>query len=145
MVYAPNCLYIKKMNLRKIISNIVGNFINENAEDGYIKLQRAQFGDVSDWWEFNVVNGQHGEGVYAFRYGDRPMIKYYTKNGENLHTFKIPKKHLFDASNKNFDYWQAKSLIYNNPEYKAFVFKHNGINIPSSKEILITDPSIIEF
>jgi len=116
---------------------------NENSGNDYLKLQRGQVGVVDDPWSFNFGNGQHGEGVYAFLYGDKPMKDYYTKRGENLYTFKIPKKYVVDLSNKHWDFWEAKSYIYNNPQYKAFIFKHVGIGIPSSREVLITDPNII--
>lgn len=108
-----------------------------------IKLQRAQKGDVDDKWDFNSGTGQHGDGIYAFAFGDKPMVEYYTKNGENLYTFEIPRKYVYDLSNKNIDFWEAKTFIYNNPQFKAFIFKHSGPGIPSSKEYLITDPEII--
>jgi hypothetical protein len=116
--------------------------INE-FNKGSLKLQRGQKGEVEDGWDFNFVNGQHGEGIYSFYYGDKPMIDYYTKNGENLHTFSIPKVYVKDLSHKKWDYWDVKKFIWNNPEYKAFVFKHSGPGIPTSKEVLITDPKII--
>ena len=117
--------------------------IKENNSE-YLKLQRGQLGDVESCWDFNVSNGQHGEGVYAFLYNDKPMIEYYTKRGEKLHTFQIPKKYVMNLSNKNYDYWDAKKIIFDNPQYKAFIFKHSGFGIPTSKEVLITDPEIIE-
>ena len=132
------------MELRKFIATTIQEYLNENADGGYIKLQRGQFGDVDDVWDFNVVNGQHGEGIYAFKYGDKPMIDYYTKEGETLHTFQIPKKYFVDLSNKNWDFWDAKEYMYNNPQYKAFMFRHSGSGVPTSKEILITDPNIIQ-
>jgi len=116
--------------------------INE-FNKGSLKLQRGQIGEVEDGWDFNVVNGQHGEGIYSFYYGDKSMIDYYTKNGENLHTFSIPKVYVKDLSHKNWDYWDVKKFIWNNPEYKAFIFKHSGPGISTSKEVLITDPKII--
>lgn len=127
----------------------VKTYINDSMADsdsniGYIKLQRAQFGNVANVWDFNIVNGQHGQGIYAFKYGIKPMIDYYTKNGENLYTFRIPKKYLIDLSNKNWDYWELKAFIYSNPQYKAFMLKHRGHGLPTSQEILITDPDIIE-
>lgn len=117
--------------------------IKENNSE-YLKLQRGQLGDVKSCWDFNISNGQHGEGIYAFLYNDKPMIEYYTKRGEDLHTFQIPKKYVLDLSNKKYDYWNAKKIIFDNPQYKAFIFKHCGFGIPTSKEILITDPNIIE-
>ena len=93
------------MELRKFIATTIHEYLNENVNGGYIKLQRGQFGNVEDSWDFNVVNGQHGEGIYAFKYGDKPMIDYYTKEGETLHTFQIPKKFFVDLSNKNWDFY----------------------------------------
>lgn len=110
----------------------------------YIKLQRGQHGNVDNVWDFNVVYGQHGKGIYCFMYGNPQMKDYYTRQGEMLHTFTIDKKYLYDLSNQpNMDYWSITSFIYNHPQYKAFIFQHKGYNIPTAKEILITDPSII--
>ena len=139
--------------IKKYMSNEVRKMINKvrdfksilnEDKSGYLKLQRAQPGEVNDKWDFNIVNGQHGEGIYAFLYGDIPMNNYYTKNKENIHTFQIPIKYIADLSNKKWDFWDARAFIYNNPQYKAFIFKHVGPGIPSSKEVLITDPSIIQ-
>lgn len=116
--------------------------IDENV-NGYLNLQRGQFGNVDDIWDFNSVNGQHGNGIYAFKAGDSAMKAYYSKNGEKVHSFKVSKKYVLDISNKNYDYWEARKIIFENPEYKVFVFKHKGIGIPTSKEYLITDPNVI--
>jgi hypothetical protein len=124
----------------------ISNNVNEeikNISSNYLYLQRCQAGEVNDVWDFRIVNGQNGEGIYAFFAGDKPMKDYYCSKGENLHSFKIEKKHVKDLSNLNLDYWDVKNFIYNNPQYKAFVFKHAGHGIPSSKEVLITDPQII--
>jgi len=53
----------------------------------FIKLQRGQFKKVENIWDLSIVNGQHGEGIYAFKYGNKSMINYYTKNDETLYTF----------------------------------------------------------
>ncbi len=121
------------------------NIIKEEIENmsGFVQLQRCQAGNVNDVWDFNVVNGQNGEGIYAFFADDKPMKDYYCKNDENIHSFKIEKKYIKNLSNLNLDYWDVKKYIYNNPQYKAFIFKHVGHGIPSSKEVLITDPNII--
>jgi len=108
-----------------------------------MKLQRGQHGIVNDCWDLNSCNGQHGEGVYAMLFGDKPMIDYYTKNNEELHTIEIPDKVIKDLSFKHWDYWEAKEFICKNPEYKAFIFRHSGSGIPTSKEVLITDQSMI--
>lgn len=133
----------KYMKLIKYIATTIQEYLNESKNE-YLKLQRGQTGDVNEPWDFNYVNGQHGDGIYAFMYGDKPMIDYYTSKGEKLHTFKIPIKFVVNLSNKSWNYWDAKTYIYNNPQYKAFIFKHVGHGVPSSKEVLITDPNIIE-
>jgi hypothetical protein len=125
------------MNIIDIIKEEIKNM------SGFVQLQRCQAGNVNDVWDFNVVNGQNGEGIYAFFADDKPMKDYYCKNGENIHSFKIEKKYIKNLSNLNLDYWDVKKHIYNNPQYKAFIFKHVGHGIPSSKEVLITDPNII--
>jgi hypothetical protein len=106
-------------------------------------LQRCQEGLVNSCFDFRIADGQNGKGVYSFFYNDLPMIKYYSKNNETVHTFKIDKKYIKDLSKKNMDYWEIQAFIYNNPQYKAFIFKHKGFNIPTSKEILITDSNIV--
>ena len=75
--------------------------------------------------------------------GDRPMVEYYTKNGEQLHTMEVPDNLIKDLSFKQWDYWEAKAFMYKHPEYKAFIFQHSGTGIPTSKEVLITDQSVI--
>lgn len=118
--------------------------LNENSNLENLKLQRSQKREVNDEWDFNFGTGQYGEGVYAFFHGDKSMIDYYTKNGESLYSFEIPKKYVFDLSNKKLDFWEAKTFMFKNPQYKAFIFNHSGHGIPSSKQVLITDPSIIQ-
>jgi hypothetical protein len=108
-----------------------------------MNLQRGQHGKVVDCWDLKYCNGQHSEGVYTFFKGDVPMSDYYTKNKELLHNLEIPDNLVKDLSYKKWDYWEAKEFIYKNNQYKAFVFRHSGFGIPTSKEILITDQSII--
>lgn len=128
--------------MKDLIKNLLREELNNS---NYLKLQRCQKGQVEDVWDFNSGNGQHGNGIYAYLYGDKAMEKYYCNNGENVHTFKIDKKYVKDLSKTKLDYWDIKAFIYNNPEYKAFIFKHIGHGLPTSKEVLITDPSIIIF
>ena len=130
--------------MKQFIKTTISEYLNESTDGGYLKLQRCQKGNVDDCLDLRTFNGQHGKGVYAFLYGDKAMIDYYTSNGETVHTFKIPSKYVKDLSKTNYDYLDAKKYIYNNPQYKAFIFKHIGHGIPTSKEVLITDPSIIE-
>ena len=128
----------------KNIKDIINEEI-ENISSDYLYLQRCQAGNVDDVWDFRVVNGQNGEGIYAFLAGDKAMKDYYCKNGENLHTFKVPKKYAVDLSKLKLDYWGVKKYMYDHLEYKVFIFNHSGHGIPSSKEVLITDPEIIIF
>jgi hypothetical protein len=109
-----------------------------------MKLQRCQHGEVKSHFDFNIANGQNSEGIYCFIYGDKEMKKYYSKNGENTYSLEIENKYIKDLSKKNLDYWDVKKFIYNNPKFKAFIFSHSGYNIPTSKEILIIDPTIIK-
>lgn len=106
-------------------------------------LQRCQKNKVEDIYDFNIVTGQHGRGVYFFLAGDQKMIDYYSKNGEQVYTVEIDNKLIKDLSKKKWDFWEAKKFIYNNPQYKAFIFRHEGYNIPTSKEVLVTDESIL--
>lgn len=110
----------------------------------YLKLQRCQKGEVTSNFDFNDGVGQNGSGVYAFMYGDEEMRKYYSNQGEKVYNFRIPKKYVVNMSRKKWDFWDIKAFIFNNPQYKAFIFKHEGHGIPTSKEVLITDISIIE-
>ena len=116
----------------------------KKQQSEYLTLQRTQFNKVEDVWDLSISNGQHGRGIYAFLYGDKKMIEYYTKNGETLYTFTVPQKYVIDLSNKKYDYWKASEFIYNNPEYKVFTFEHSGYGIPTSKEVVVTDPEIIK-
>lgn len=108
-----------------------------------MKVQRGQHGNVEECWDLNISDGQHGKGIYTFPFNDVEMQKYYTKQGAQLYTFEIPSNLVYDMSHLKLDYWDARKIIANNPNYKAFIFNHSGFGIPSSKEILITDPEII--
>lgn len=104
-------------------------------------VERQQKGDVSSVWDFREVNGQHGQGVYFHIVGHSEMIEYYSRNGEQSYKAEIHNELIKDCSKLNLDYWGAKEVIYNNPTKAAFIFKHKGVGIPTSKEILITDLS----
>jgi hypothetical protein len=107
-------------------------------------LQRCQKGIVKNCRDFRTFHGQYGNGVYAMKRGDRPMERYYTSNGESVYYFEIKNKYIVNLTRKHLDYWGVQEFIYNNPQYKAFILKHKGIGIPTSQQILITDPTIIE-
>ena len=107
-------------------------------------LQRCQFKKVDSIYDFNICLGHHGKGVYFFVFGDKKMKKYYSKNVENVYQVQIDNKYIKDLSKQKLDYWKIQEIIYNNQEFKAFIFKHKGHNIPTSKEILITDINILK-
>jgi len=71
------------------------------------------------------------------------MKKYYTKNGEELHSFKVDKKYVKDLSDTMLDFWEVKKFVYHNPQYKVLILKHAGSGIPSSKQVLVLAPEII--
>ena len=102
-------------------------------------LERQQKGVINDVWDLRPFNGQYGEGVYFHPFGDKAMRKYYQQNGETSHVFEIDDKYVMSLTRKKLDYWGAKWYIANNPDKCAFIFKHKGIGIPTSTQILITD------
>lgn len=103
-----------------------------------MKLQRGQHGEVNSVYDFNTSSGQHGDGVYFFPVNNAAMRSYYTKNGENLHTAEIHDSLVLDCSKKKVDYWEARKIMFDNPDKKAFIFQHKGIGIPTGKEIVVT-------
>lgn len=111
-----------------------------------MKLWRCQFGEVNSPHEFNSMNGACGEGVYAMLENDKPMRKYYSQRGENTFEFEVPDKYVKEVKGLGLaTYWALRERIYTLREegFKVFICKHKGISIPTSKQILITDVSII--
>lgn len=112
-----------------------------------MKLQRCQHGEVKDQWDFREdTGGACGPGIYAMKYGDSPMRKYYSARGENTYSFEVPDNLVKKIGGKGVTTYQSiKDRISMEVEkgYKVFICKHHGINIPKSKQIVITDPSII--
>lgn len=111
-----------------------------------MKLWRCQFGEVSSPHEFNSMNGACGEGIYAMLENDKPMRKYYSARGENTFEFEVPDKYVKEVKGLGLaTYWALRERIYYLREdgFKVFICKHKGIGIPTSKQILITDPDII--
>jgi hypothetical protein len=54
-------------------------------------LQRCQHGEVSNEWDFREdTGGACGKGIYAMKFGDNPMKKYYSAQGENTYSFDVP-------------------------------------------------------
>lgn len=107
-------------------------------------LQRAQKRNVESVYDFNIFNGQHGEGIYAFIACDKLMMDYYTRMGEDVYTFSIDDYLVMDLSGRDYDYWDARGIMMQHSHKGAFIFKHSGPGIPTSVEVLITDPEIIE-
>ena len=112
-----------------------------------MKLWRCQHGEVTSPFDFRIDSGGAcGPGIYAMKAGDRPMRKYYTAQGENTFEFEVPDHLVKKAQGKGVaTYWAIREFIYreNDNGFKVFVCKHKGINIPTSKQIVITDASII--
>jgi len=111
------------------------------------KYQRCQFGEVATAKDFGFdKSGACGPGIYAMNYGDNPMRRYYSARGENTFSFEVPDEYVkkiggrgvttYLAIKDSIELWQAKG-------FKVFICKHVGIGIPKSKQIVITDPSII--
>lgn len=112
-----------------------------------MKLQRCQHGEVIDKYDFRQDDsGACGPGVYAMKYGDNPMRKYYSARGENTYSFEVEDKYVKKIGGKGVTtYWAIREAIYRAQEqgFKVFICKHKGINIPTSKQIVITDPEVI--
>jgi len=112
-----------------------------------MKLQRCQHGEVQDKWDFRVDSGGAcGPGLYAMKYGDNPMRKYYSARGENTYSFEVPDEVVKNICGRGVTtYWAIRERILMEQQkgFKVFICKHKGINIPTSKQIVITDPSII--
>jgi hypothetical protein len=110
-----------------------------------MKLQRCQRGEVLDPFDFRIdSNGACGPGLYAMLFGDRPMQRYYSKLGELTYSFEVPDKYIKHLKGIS-TYWVIRETIerYREGGYKVFICKHKGIGIPTSKQVVIIDPSII--
>jgi hypothetical protein len=112
-----------------------------------MKLQRCQFEDATDGFDFRIdTSGACGPGVYAMKYGDSPMRKYYSKRGEKTFSFDVPDNLVKKIGGRGVTtYWAIRESIFMWQEkgFKVFICKHKGINIPTSKQFVITDQSII--
>lgn len=109
-------------------------------------LQRCQHGEVNSPYDFRSMNGACGEGIYAMKFNDRPMQKYYSAQGEQTYTFEVPDHLVKKIGGKGITtYWAIREAIYREYEkgFRVFECKHKGINIPTSKQYLITDANII--
>lgn len=112
-----------------------------------MKLQRCQHGEVNDKWDFRIdTGGACGKGIYAMKFGDNPMRKYYSAQGENTFSFDVPDELVKKIGGKGVTtYWAIREAIYREHEkgFRVFICKHKGINIPTSKQYVITDADII--
>lgn len=112
-----------------------------------MKLQRCQHGEVTNEWDFREdTGGACGKGIYAMKFGDNPMKKYYSAQGENTYSFDVPDNLVKKIGGRGVTtYWAIREAIYREHEkgFRVFICKHKGINIPTSKQYVITDASII--
>lgn len=110
-------------------------------------LWRCQHGEVNDQFDFRIDSGGAcGPGIYAMKAGDRQMQKYYSARGENTYSFEVPDNLVKKIGGKGITtYWAIREAIFREQEngFKVFICKHKGINIPTSKQFVITDESII--
>lgn len=112
-----------------------------------MKLWRCQHGEVTELTDLRWdTSGACGPGVYAMMAGDKPMRKYYTARGEKTYEFEVPDDKVKKIGGLGVTtYWAIRERIFMEQErgFKVFVCKHKGINIPTSKQILITDYGVI--
>lgn len=112
-----------------------------------MKLQRCQFEDATTAQDFRIdTGGACGSGIYAMMFGDNPMRKYYSARGENTYSFEVPDELVKKIGGRGVTtYLAIRNAIerYQEQGYKVFICKHKGINIPTSKQIVITDATII--
>ena len=112
-----------------------------------MKLQRCQFKEAQDGSDFTFCNGACGPGIYAMKFGDKPMLRYYSKRGEKTFSFEVDDKYIKKIGGKGVTtYWAIREAIEREKlnGFKVFECKHVGIGIPKSKQYVITDVSIIE-
>jgi hypothetical protein len=113
-----------------------------------MKLWRCQFGEANSPDDFRIdESGACGTGIYAMKAGDKKLRKYYSERGENTYEFEVPDHLVKKIGGVGKTYYQAiKEAIEMEREkgqYKVFICKHEGINIPKSKQIVIIDRSVI--
>lgn len=112
-----------------------------------MKLQRCQHGEVTDGFDFREdTGGACGPGIYAMLFGDNKMKKYYAARGENTYSFEVPDNVVKKIGGRGVTtYWSIRQRIEMERlnGFKVFICKHKGINIPTSKQIVITDATII--
>lgn len=112
-----------------------------------MQLQRCQHGEVTNYNDFRIdTGGACGTGIYAMKYGDNPMRKYYSAQGENTYSFEVPDKLVKKIGGRGITtYWAIREAIQREHAngYRVFICKHKGINIPNSKQYVITDAEVI--
>lgn len=112
-----------------------------------MKLQRCQHGEAKTPEDFRCdTGGACGPGIYAMHYGDNPMRKFYSARGEATYSFEVPDRYVKKIGGRGVTTYQAiRDAIERERAqgFKVFICKHRGINIPNSKQIVITDALII--
>lgn len=113
-----------------------------------MKLWRCQFGEATTADDFREdTSGACGLGIYAMLAGDKKLRKYYSERGEFTYEFDVPDHLVKKIGGVGRTYYQAiKEAIAMEVErgaFKVFICKHEGINIPKSKQVVITDRSVI--
>lgn len=110
-------------------------------------LWRCQFDLINSPEQFREdSSGACGPGVYAMVAGDKKLKKYYSERGEITYQFEVPDQYVKKIGGLGVTSYQAiKERIQMEKEkgFKVFICKHEGINIPKSQQIVITDKSII--
>jgi hypothetical protein len=109
-----------------------------------MKFWRCQHGEVITAKDFSIdSSGSCGKGIYAMFPGKKKMQMYYSERGEQTYEFEIEDKYIKKLT-RRLQYWQMKQVVNETTEPTAFICPHVGINIPNGKQIVITDPSIIQ-
>lgn len=110
-------------------------------------LWRCQFGKIVTPFDFSWdKSGACGPGIYAMMAGDKKLKRYYSARGEITYQFEVPDNLVKKIGGVGVTLYQAiKERIVMEQEkgFKVFICKHVGINIPKSKQIVVTDKSII--
>ncbi len=94
---------------------------------------------VFNIYDIGICDGQHGIGAYFYPQNSPAMRRYYSRENKYRVIAEIDDSLVFDASQEDYDYWRARQLMYDNPDKKAFIFKHIGHGIPNGLEIVITE------
>lgn len=112
-----------------------------------MKLQRCQFENATTGQDFRPdPSGVCGKGVYAMFFGDKKLRKYYSERGEKTFSFDVPDHLVKKVGGRGYTHFSSirdRIEELHAQGYRVFICKHGGINVPVSKQVLITDQSII--